>query len=73
MTRKAKRKACWWAALLLLLAALYAALGILQAGSIYGAERGLSNLRFWGGIMAASLPGSALFAFYAVRLGRSVK
>jgi hypothetical protein len=71
MTPDAKRIFRWWAIALMLLVALYSAMGILQAGSIYVGERALLNLRFWGAIMVASLIGSAFCGFYAIRLGKS--
>jgi hypothetical protein len=54
----------------MILVALYSAMGILQAGSIYVGERTLQNLRFWGAIMVLSLIGSAFSTFYAIRLGK---
>jgi hypothetical protein len=71
MTPDAKRIYCWWATALMLLVALYSAMGILQAGSIYVGERALLNLRFWGTIMVVSLIGSASCGFYAIRLGKA--
>jgi Ni,Fe-hydrogenase I cytochrome b subunit len=54
----------------MLLVALYSAMGILQAGSIYVGERASQNLRFWGAIMVLSLIGSAFTGFYIKRVIR---
>lgn len=71
MTPNAKRICCWWAAALLLIAGLYSAMGVLQAGSIYLGERALHNLRFWGSLTVFSLIGSVLFGLYAIRCSKT--
>lgn len=43
MTRNTKKICSWWAAVLMLLLSLYAAMGILQAGSIFTGERAARN------------------------------
>jgi hypothetical protein len=65
MTLNAKRICCWCAAALMLIVALYSAMGVLQAGSIYAGERALQNLWFWGAITVFSLIVSILFGLYA--------
>ena len=67
------KKIFWWLlAGTLLLFALYCAMAILQAGSIYGGERALSNLRFWGVLSLSSLAGSIACALLALRARRRV-
>ncbi|MGB9989157.1 hypothetical protein [Pseudoduganella rhizocola] len=73
MTRNAKRICSWWGAVLMLLLCLYAAMGILQAGSIFTGERAAQNLRFWGLISTVSLLFSIVFGLIAIRLGRSAE
>jgi hypothetical protein len=70
MTRNAKRICSWWAAVLMLLLSLYAAMGMLQAGSIFTGARATQNLRSWGLIATFSLIGSIIFASSAIRFGR---
>jgi len=57
----------------MLLLALYAAMGILQAGSIFVGERAARNLHFWGLIATFSLVGSIIFSLFAIRFGRPSK
>jgi len=71
MTANAKRICCWSAAAALLMVALYSAMGVLQAGSIYVGERALHNFRFWGSITVSSLVGSIVFGLYAMRLKKT--
>jgi hypothetical protein len=51
----------------MLIVALYSAMGVLQAGSIYTGERALHNLRFWGSITVFSLIASIFSGFHAFR------
>ena len=61
-----KRIAYWCLAALMLLVSLYAAMGVLQAGSIYEGERALRNFRFWGSITLMSLLMSIVSAVLAI-------
>lgn len=71
MTANAKRICCWSAAVVLLIVALYSAMGVLQAASIYVGERALQNLRFWGSITVFSFVGSIVFSLFATRLRKA--
>jgi hypothetical protein len=54
-----------------LIVALYSAMGVLQAGSIYVCERAFQNLRLWGSITVFSLVGSIVLSLYAMRLRKT--
>jgi hypothetical protein len=71
MTANAKRICCWSAAAALLIVALFSAMGLFQAGSIYVGERALQNLRFWGSITVFSLVGSIVLSLYAMSLRKT--
>jgi hypothetical protein len=71
MTANVKRICCWLAAMALLIVALYSAMGVLQAGSIYVGERALQNLRFWGSITILSLIGSLVLNVCAMRFKKA--
>ncbi|WP_157670988.1 hypothetical protein [Chitinibacter sp. GC72] len=45
---------------------LFCLLALLQAGSIYSAERALFNLKFWGALLVLGILG-ALFCAYMAR------
>lgn len=67
MTPNAKRISCGCVAALMLIVSLYAAMGVLQAGSIYVGGRALQNLRFWGSITVLSLIVSVVSGLCALR------
>jgi hypothetical protein len=71
MARNARRSCCWAAAAIMLLVALYSAMGIVQAGSLFVGERAFLNLRFWGSILVLSLIGTVFFGCYAIRLAKA--
>jgi multisubunit Na+/H+ antiporter MnhG subunit len=65
-----KAAGLWCASAVLVLLALYAALAILQAGSLYQDARAASNLRFWGLILLTSGAGAAVCGYLAARSKR---
>ncbi|MCA1855116.1 hypothetical protein LE190_04110 [Massilia oculi] len=73
MSTRLERRLFWCAAAAMLALCLYAALGLLQAGSVYAGERARHNLRFWGVISLASLVGSVLFSVCAMRAGTAAR
>ena len=70
MTCQAKKRAFATLSVLMILAAIYSALCILQAASLFTGERALRNLHFWGALMCVAFACSPVFGFLAFRAGR---
>lgn len=70
MPRTTKKRWLWLAALVMMLCAVYSALGILQALSLYQGERVLANLRLWGSTVSLSLIAAVVCIVFASRSGK---
>ncbi|MBB6249393.1 hypothetical protein [Rhodanobacter sp. A1T4] len=73
MSYQAKKRIFAALSVLMILTAIYSALGVLQAASLFTGERALRNLNFWGTIMCVAFACSALFGFLAFRASRLAK
>ena len=73
MTYQAKQRIFSALSVLMALAAIYSALGILQAASLFTGERALRNFNFWGTLMCVAFACSVLFGFLAFRASRLAK
>jgi hypothetical protein len=72
MSNSAKKRLYIGASILLVLAAIYCGLAILQAASLFTGERALHNLYFWGSGMCTALVAALVFGVLAYRLGQDV-
>lgn len=54
----------------LLLGAVYCALGVLQAASLFTGDRAVRNVQFWGTLTCVGICGAVLFGLLAVRAAR---
>jgi len=73
MSYQVKKRIFAALSVLMILAAIYSALGVLQAASLFTGERALRNLNFWGTIICVAFSCSALFGFLAFRASRLAK
>jgi hypothetical protein len=73
MTYQAKKRMFAALAVLMILAAVYSALGIVQAASLFTGERAMRNFNFWGQLMCAAFACSVFFGFLAFRASRLAK
>jgi hypothetical protein len=70
MSAWVKKLAFGLASALMILAALYCALAILQAGSIFTGERASFNLAFWGILMGFAVIAAVAFGVTAARVDK---
>jgi hypothetical protein len=74
MTLKAHKWLFAGLSALMLLAAMYFGLGVVQAACLFEGERAVRNVHFWGSMMCIAIACSALFCFFAIRIAtRSAK
>lgn len=73
MTYQAKKRIFAALSVVMILAAIYSALGILQAVSLFTGERALRNLHFWGTLMCLAFACSVVLGLLAFRASRLAK
>lgn len=70
MNQQAKNRVFAILSLSLLLAAVYCALGVLQAASLFTGDRAVRNVHFWGSLTCVGIFGAVFFGVLAVRAAR---